>query len=154
MTQDAHPHEFIIRSFCRDRMGLSDDACDWLVMLWQAIQHFDDVADGDAIARDDGVMIGWNTLIAMPGNVFFQRNSSVLLPAMALQFAKWKASDDAEREGGASATSFVWRAGYYDMILLAVQCEKGGAAGLEVGQHVMALYGEDFAAYMKEMNHA
>jgi hypothetical protein len=154
MTLDATPPEFVIRSFCRDRLGLSDAACDWLIMLWQAIQAIDDMADDGSVSRDDAVMLGWNVLVAMPGNPFFQRHSAVLLPAMALQFAKWKASDDVERAGGACATAFVWRASYYDMILLAVQCEHGGPAALEIGQHVLSLYGEDFAEYIQEMNHA
>lgn len=154
MADAQAPPEYILRSFCRDRVSLSEEACDWLVMLWQSIQAIDDVTDEGGVSRDDALMMGWNMLVAMPGNPFFQRFSNVLLPAMALQFAKWKASDDAERDGAASAMSFAWRASYYDMILLAVQCEHGGPVALDVAQHVMALYGESFAEYMQEMNNA
>jgi hypothetical protein len=153
MTQDTPP-EYWLRTNFRDRLCLSDDACDWLMMLWQAIQAIDDIVDGDEVNRDDAIMLGWNVLIAMPGNEFFQRHSSVLLPAIATQFTKWVASDEVERDGAASATSFVWRAGYYDMVLLVVQCEHGGQIAMQIGKHIMAMYGEDFAEYMKEMHHA
>jgi hypothetical protein len=153
MTQDAPP-EFVLRSNFRDNLCLSDDACDWLMMLWQAIQAIDDIVDGEEIDHDSAIALGWNVLVAMPGNPFFQKHSSVLLPAMGLQFAKWKASDDAERDGRASATAFVWRASYYDMVLMAVQCEHGGPIGVEIGQHVMEMYGENYDTYISEMKHA
>lgn len=152
MTQDAPPEFWLKRNF--EQLGLSGGAIEWLLMLWQAMQMIDDVVDGVAVARDDGIMAGFNMLCAMPGHPFFQRNSSMLLPVMALQYAKWKASDDSERAGERNAMSFVWRAGYYDVVMLCVQIEHGTSEAMNIGQSVMALYGEMFDDYVKEAVHA
>jgi len=129
-------------------------AVEWLMMLWQAIQVFDDVADGDKVERSDLNATIWNTLVAMTQNQFWQTNSPVLAPIVGAMILKWQASDTAEREGNASARSYMWRAGYYDVVLMAVQLCHGVEAATKVAHHVMALYGEEFEDYMKEFGHA
>lgn len=129
-------------------------AVEWLMMLWQAIQVFDDVADGDKVERSDLNATIWNTLVAMGQNQFWQTNSPVLAPIVGAMILKWQASDTAEREGKADARAFVWRAGYYDVVLMAVQLCHGVEAATKVAHHVMALYGEEFEDYMKEFGHA
>jgi hypothetical protein len=152
MTHDAPPEFWLRRNF--EQLGLSSCAIEWLLMLWQAMQVIDDIVDGDPVTRDDGIMAGFNMLCAMPGHPFFQRNSTMLLPVMALQYAKWKASDDSERAGERNAMSFVWRAGYYDVVMLCVQIEHGTSAAMDIGQSVMALYGETYGDYLKEASNA
>jgi len=129
-------------------------AVEWLMMLWQAIQVFDDVADGDKVERSDLNATIWNTLVAMTQNQFWQTNSPVLAPIVGAMILKWQASDTAEREGNASARSYMWRAGYYDVVLMAVQLCHGVEAATKVAHHVMALYGEEFEDYMKEFGNA
>jgi len=152
MTTSAPPEFTLRRNF--ERLGLSDDCAEWLLMLWHAMQFVDDVMDSDQPSREATVSAGWNMLCAMPGHSFFKRNQDMLLPVMAVQFAKWKASDDSERAGQHGPVSFVWRAGYYDVVMLCVQIEHGTQTALEIGQGVMAMYGEQLDDYMKEMNNA
>lgn len=135
-------------------LALPASAIEWLMMLWQAIQVFDDVADGDPVKRGDLNATIWNTLVAMNQNQFWQANSSVLAPVVGVMILKWQASDTAEREGKADARSYIWRAGYYDVVLMAVQLCHGADAATKVAHHVMAMYGEDFKDYMKEFGHA
>jgi hypothetical protein len=90
----------------------------------------------------------------MPANSFFMANASQLLPALATAICKWKASDDAERSGRADEKSFVWRAAYYDIVLLTVLLCLGRESAMEKAGAVMALYGEDFAKYREEFPHA
>jgi heme exporter protein D len=129
-------------------------AVDWLLSVWDAIQVLDDVADKDDIARDDLDSAIFSVLVGMPSNQFFIANSVQLLPALALMVLKWKASDDAEREGNADEKSFVWRAAYYDVVLLVVLLCHGPQVAMTAAKHVMALYGETYEEYCKEFTNA
>lgn len=153
MKQDGSPKYWLRRNFS-ETFSLSDEASDWLISLWEVIQLFDDIVDGDAVDRDDVDTVIWNSLVGMPANAFYQRNAHVLIPLMSVAVLKWKASDDVERSGGACATSFVWRAGYYDIVLAAVQIEHGVQSAMDIGPVVLNLYGESLEEYMKEMSHA
>jgi hypothetical protein len=127
---------------------------EWLVMVYDAIQVFDDVADGDTVERKDLNATIWNTLVGMHQNQFFITNSHHLVPLLATAIMKWQASDQAERAGEADAKSFVWRAGYYDLILMAVSLTHGPGFATKNAHLVMDLYGEKFEDYMKEFGNA
>jgi hypothetical protein len=134
-------------------LGLPPDAEAWLIDLWHVTQVFDDVADGDAVERkslDDTV---WRTLVGMPANSFFMAHAGQLLPALGTAILKWKASDDAERGGWADERSFVWRAAFYDLVLLVVLLCHSRDSAMEKAGAVMALYGESFAKYREEFPH-
>ena len=63
---------------------------------------------------------------------------------------KWKASDDAERANKISETSFVWRASYYDVVLMVTLICHGWQNAMDSGFVVMQLYGEKFEKYREE----
>lgn len=134
--------------------SLPPAAVEWLISLYDAIQVFDDYADGDTVTREDLDTTIWNTLVGMPSNPFFAQNAGALLPALGTMILKWQASDKVEREGKADEKSFVWRAGYYDLVLLAVQLCHGVAAAHKVSSHVMSLYAENYQDYLKEFQNA
>lgn len=134
--------------------ALPAPAVEWLLMLWGAIQVFDDVADGDPVEREDLNATIWNTLVGMNQNTFWLANSQTLAPIVASMILKWQASDQAERAGKADARSFVWRAGYYDVVLMAVALCHGTQRATQSAQQVMELYGETLEDYMKEFSHA
>lgn len=129
-------------------------AVEWLVMVYEAIQVFDDIADGDTVERKDLNATIWNTLVGMHQNAFFLANSHYLIPLLATAIMKWQASDHAERNGQADARSFVWRAGYYDLILMAVSITHGPGFANNNAHLVMEFYGEKFEDYMKEFENA
>jgi hypothetical protein len=143
-----------LRENLEKSLALPTPAVDWLMMLWGAIQVFDDVADGDKIARQDLNACIWNTLVGMNQNSFWIVNSQTLAPVVASMILKWQASDQAERYGLADARSFVWRAGFYDVVLMTVALCHGASYATENASKVMALYGETFEDYMKEFHHA
>ena len=134
--------------------ALPAPAVEWLLMLWCAIQVFDDVADGDPVEREDLNATIWNTLVGMSQNTFWQANSLTIAPVVASMILKWQASDQAERAGKADARSFVWRAGYYDVVLMVVAVCHGTQRATQAAQQVMELYGETLEDYMKEFSHA
>jgi hypothetical protein len=123
-------------------------------MLYGAIQVFDDVADGDPVKREDLNAAIWNTLVGMNQNSFWIANSHNLAPIVATMILKWQGSDQVERSGKADARSFVWRAGFYDVVLMVVALCHGTLRATEDAGSVMELYGEKFEDYMKEFSHA
>lgn len=131
-------------------LQLPPDAARWLLDVWNAIQVLDDVADGDSIDRDALDRAIYDLLVGMPSNRFFAAHAGTLLPALGLMVLKWKASDVAERANQADARSFIWRAGYYDVILAVVLAHHGPTVALSVADKVMGLYGETLHEYLKE----
>lgn len=134
--------------------GLPSSAVEWLLMIYQAIQVFDDVADGDEVTRQELDKTIWNMLVAMHQNKFWRLNQDALSPLLATMVLKWQASDIAERAGKADEKSFVWRAGYYDLVLAVVQICHGPEIAIKMASYVMDLYGEKFEDYMKEFKNA
>jgi hypothetical protein len=135
-----------------DSLMLPAAAAEWLLMLWESIQAFDDYADGDPVKREALDALIWNTLVAMPQNSFFSQHAAELSTLLGSMVLKWQASDRVEREGGASAQSYVWRAGYYELVLAAVRLCHGPAAAAAVAHKVLGMYGEKFDAYLTEFN--
>lgn len=123
-------------------------------MVFESIQVLDDVADGDAIERPDLDKAIWHLFVAMPANPFFQANSSALLPALATAICKWKASDDAEKANKPDEKSYMWRAGFYDVLVTVYILCFGRDLALENAGKVLGLYGETFEDYKREFNHA
>jgi len=143
-----------LRKNLEKSLALPAPATDWLMMLYGAIQVFDDVADGDIVNRQDLNATIWNTLVGMNRNIFWLENAQTLTPVVATMILKWQASDQAERAGHADARSFVWRAGFYDVVLMTVALCHGSNHATEVASDVMAIYGEKLEDYLMEFNHA
>jgi hypothetical protein len=133
-------------------LDLPRSASDWLLDLWQVIQLFDDVHDGDPVGPVMPAL--WAALVSMPGNAFYQANAAALQAAVATAILKWHAANEAEDAGEADERSFVWRAAYYDVVLLVVLLCHGQAEALRLAPFVMLLYGEPFADYREEFSHA
>jgi hypothetical protein len=129
-------------------------AVGWLCDLYEAIQTFDDYQDGDPVSREALHALIWTVLVAMPQNPFFKAHSELLLPLVANAVLKWHGANIAEQEKTHNATSFVWRAGYYDLVLMVVAICKGHQYAALNANAVMQLYGEKFEDYLKEINNA
>ena len=134
----------------KEALQLPDMAVDWLMDLWDTIQVFDDIVDGDEVSRQDMLEIVVKSLVTMPTNPFYAANVSVLQPIIATAILKWKAADDVELAGEADEKSFVWRASYYDVILTVVLLCHGWDVAMEKAASIMRLYGEDYTSYKEE----
>jgi len=131
-------------------LQLPSAAVDWLMMLWNAIQVFDDAADGDPINPQDLNAAIWDTLVAMPTNDFYVRNAHHLSPMVASMILKWWAANDVESVGRVDERSYMWRAGYYDVVLMVCNLCHGPAATGRVASQILGLYGEKYEDYKKE----
>lgn len=133
-------------------LGGSQDGANWLALLWDAIQGLDDWKDGDA--NDDIERIVHVVLHDLPAHPFFRQHSSYLLPHLSAMVLKWRAANTMEEFGDADARSFMWRAGFYDVVLMALALCIGPDRAGKLAHEVAAMYGETFESYTKEMNHA
>jgi hypothetical protein len=137
-----------------DAFALPPEAVEWLLSIWNIIQLFDDVADGDDISRDDLDSVIWSSLVNNHKNKFFKQHSEDLLPIVETMIFKWQASDRVERINEPDARSFMWRAGYYDLILMAINKVHGHLIAERSAHMVMRLYGENLEDYLKEFERA
>lgn len=151
MTDTAE--HWLRRNFV-EALGLPTDACDWLIDLWAVIQVFDDIVDGDPVRDDHLISTVWRTLVTMPVNPFFVANSAQLYPVLANAILKWQAANDMEASGQADERSFIWRASYYDVVMLAVFLCHGQAEASRLSSKVLTLYAETFADYRREFPNA
>lgn len=142
-----------LRVIFTQQLELSPAAVDWLLMLFEATQLFDDVADRDFIERNSLDSVLWSTLVAMPANPFYQSNQTELGALLANFILKWQASDAAEKCKKHNEVSFVWRAGYYDVVLGAVRLCHGPSYAHDKALEVMQMYGETYEDYIKEFGH-
>jgi hypothetical protein len=90
----------------------------------------------------------------MPANPFYKVNEPHLSPIIANALFKWQGANEAEDNYAVSEVSFVWRAAFYDVVLMVVALCHGPDKALEMAHVVMGLYGEKYADYLKEFDHA
>jgi hypothetical protein len=147
---DPMTAEDSLRANLSQAFALPADCVQWLLDVWACIQTLDDYADGDPVSRERLDALIWSSLVGMPGNAWFLAHAGALLPAVAQMVLKWQASDTVERAGNADARSFVWRAGYYDVVLMAVLLEHGPEAAQRTAHLVLSIYGERFEDYLSE----
>ena len=134
------------------QLELPQDANDWLCDLYACIQVFDDIADGDEVNRKDLNHCIWSSLVGMNVNSFFKANSISLLPVMATAIFKWQGSDTAERKGQVDERSFMWRASFYDVVMITYFICHGRELAEENAAIIMNLYGENYQEYKEEFN--
>jgi hypothetical protein len=133
-----------------ERLSLPPAAVEWLDGLWSVIQVLDDVADADPVEQQALRGAIYTALVGLPSNAFFQAHSAALMPMLASSVLKWVAADDAERNGQADERSFVWRAGYYDVVLMVCLLVHGPEQAMRAARDVLSIYGETFTEYRQE----
>ena len=140
----------VLKEFYNEVLQLPEDATTWLISLWNVTQFLDDVADKDDIDRRKCDHAINDLLVNMPANGFFSQHASQLLMAVAVFISKWQASDFLERLNRADEKSFMWRAGYYDVILTVVILCHGIQTATKLAPDILSLYGETYESYKEE----
>lgn len=131
-----------------DVLELSPDANNLVLDVWALIQVFDDIEDGDKPKKDESERALYASLVGLPSNPFYRQNLATIGPALLLMIEKWKAANIVESNGKHDAKSYMWRAGFYDVLALVCICDG------KRPQLALALYGESYENYMKEFDHA
>lgn len=124
----------------------------FLLALWELIQGLDDWHDGTPADTFPAI---WAALVQLPGNPFLAANATTLVPVMANMVLKWHAANivESDRDQEQLDKAYVWRAGYYDVVLQTVLIVHGGNAK-DMAVHVMKLYGENRMDYRAEFTDA
>ncbi|MDB4278427.1 hypothetical protein N9917_02355 [Deltaproteobacteria bacterium] len=138
----------------KDLLHLPDLACDWLLLVYDAIQVFDDVADNDTVDKQDLNATIYNMFVGQYRNQFFAVNSLTLIPLIEVAILKWHAANKIEKEQKAGPISFVWRASYYDIVLMVVNICKGKEFAEKNAHLVAMIYGEKYTDYLEEFINA
>lgn len=133
-----------------EAFGLSVEAAEWLVLVFEMTQFFDDLADGDSFTREELDKNIYYSFIGIHKNPFFAANSLELSSVLENCVLKWQASDVAEKTGRANEKSFVWRASFYDLVLSAAKITHGFKKAQEMSFDIMNFYGENIEEYYKE----
>ena len=127
-----------------DSLGLPAPAKAWLLDLWTVIQVLDDAMDGDDAGQANVTRAAMAIFWDMPLNPFYRDNFSALQPVLKLQVLKWLAANDVEMGGKADERSYMWRAGFYDVVLMVC-----ALCGCDQSASALLLYGETFTEYME-----
>lgn len=126
-------------------LGLPEPAQAWLLDLWNLVQVMDDVTDGDPVKKEAAAKAVRAIFLTMPLNDFYRGYAAILQPVLVLQMLKWEACNEIEAKGLANEKTYVWRAGFYDVVLLV--CHLCGIS--DVGHACLEMYGETFTEYME-----
>jgi len=143
-----------LRANLEGALALPPAAADYLCALFDTIQGLDDWADGDESSREEKDRTIWNCVAGLQLTPFYMQHAAMLLPLQANAFLKWKAADTAERSGQLLPMAYVWRAGFYDIVLQCVLIAHGPMRAMELAHVAMGLYGESFEEYAKEFQRA
>jgi hypothetical protein len=128
-----------------DTLGVPAPAKEWLLDIWHVIQLLDDAMDGDPVKPEAVSTVAWALFARIPTNPFYQQFVALLQPVLVLQLRKWEAANVIEAAGMANEKSYMWRAGYYDLVEMV--CHLCGLQG--TGHAVTEIYGETFTEYME-----
>lgn len=137
------------------RLHLPLEAGNWLLLVWDLFQSFDDVYDEPTkLTMHDREQLVWQALISYPTHPFYMQHCAFLAPLMSNTILKWVAANKAESTGGADHRSFMWRAGYYDIILAVCSLVLSPAEAMGSADYVMRMYGEKYEDYKEEFKNA
>jgi hypothetical protein len=139
-----------LRANLEQALELPPAAVDYLCELFECIQALDDWVDGDPVTREDKDRAIWGSFAGLQLQPWFLNNSPLLLPLHATAVLKWKGADTVERSGGNLHVAYVWRAGFFDIVLQCVLIAHGAPKAMRLAHLVIALYGESFDDYAKE----
>lgn len=135
-------------------LNLSADAQAYLIALWDLIQGLDDWVDETPIEKAEQDRTIWLATVGMHSSPFFAQHAAWLLPLVANCVLRWQAANQIEssHEKAQYAKSYMWRAGYYDIVLQVVLLTHGQETAARLASTVMKMYGETFEDYVREFD--
>lgn len=135
-------------------LEIYDSPRQFMLSIWSLIQVFDDIHDGDSVDEKEFNSAMWSAFIYLPTNDFYRQNGSALASVISTQIFKWRAANHAEKEGLANEQSFMWRAGYFDILMLVYSLVYGVDRAQADAYKVMNCYIETIDQYYEEFKGA
>jgi hypothetical protein len=150
MTETKTQFEFRSINEMLDYLNLHGEPRQLMLDIWALFQVFDDAEDGDHIDKEELDRALWASLVRMPSNDFFAQYRKEIASVISVQILKWRAANQAELSGNADERSFVWRAGYFDILMYVYALVYGKDTATLNASDVMGRYIETFEEYKKE----
>jgi len=138
------------------RLGGSPEGAGWIALLWEAIQGLDDWRDGDPVEPAQCERVIHVVLHDLPAHPYFRRHLSYLLPHLSTLVLKWRGANaiEANKDQANYPQAFMWRAGFYDVVLMCLALDMGADNAGRKAAEVAAMYGETLDEFTKETNNA
>jgi hypothetical protein len=134
-------------------LGLPQAAQEWLLMLFKATQGLDDWYDGDTVDKRTIEHYVYLLLVRFPSNPFYIAFNKELTPVVSNCILKWTGANALEAKGEQLHKSFMWRAGFYDVLLEVVRIVHGPEVAIAASEYVIKMYGENLEDHIKEFTH-
>jgi hypothetical protein len=150
LTVSKTQHEYNNIVGMLDYLSLQGAPRQLMLDVWSLIQVFDDAEDGDAIDSIELDRAMWAALVGLPSNEFFVQYRKELTGIIAVQILKWRAATQAEALNAADERSFLWRAGYFDILMFVYALVHGKDIASRNAMDVMSRYDETYEEYKKE----
>lgn len=129
------------------------DAVSFGMLLWDAAQAWDDVADEGASAHTGG-LLSW-LAFGKEYHPFFEPNSRILRPVMLSVHLQWTAANVLDHGSEDDlAKAYMLRAGLYGVWHVMAWITGGEAHAREVGPEIYRTYGETVASIAEELSDA
>ena len=135
-------------------LQLPDVSQQWLLNVWDALQGLDDWYDNDEVDSQQKQQAIYTILVELPNNPFYAEYRHWLTPLMSSLVLKWCGANQMEEKQEHNAVSYVWRAAYYDLVLMVVNIVHGFDVASKASSYVAKMYGEPLEAYLKEFDNA
>ena len=133
-----------------DNLQLPFEAQDFLMLLWDVFQDLDDWRDNQQLSPKEVELAIYKVLVLLPAHSFYIRHHVALAHALSGAVLKWCGSNAVEDAKEVNETSFVWRAIYYDIVLLCVTLAHGYEYARDMAGYVTKMYGEKYEEYVEE----
>lgn len=131
-----------------------ESAIEWARMLWDTIQLWDDIYDGDEVDKNHLNLVMLNTMTKMTTNLFYLRHVSKLSAQLESCILQWITANRYEevedQDIGGYERAFILRAGYYSMMHYITYLIGGLAWADQHSTEIWSSYGETFEQYLKE----
>jgi hypothetical protein len=150
MTKNKTQLEYANINRMLDYLNLHGDARRLMLDIWSLIQVFDDAEDGSKIDKEELDRALWAAFVLLPTNEFYVANRGALGGIISVQILKWKAANQVETTGKADEKSFIWRAGYFDILMYVYALVYGKENASIRAADVMGRYCETYEEYKKE----
>jgi hypothetical protein len=141
----------------------NEDAVVWALSVWDVIQFWDDLYDGDE-ELDAGESINHSrlnrimtmVLCIMPTNLFFRDNVDSLSPVLLQCVLMWETSNTMERAKDQDSINkaYVLRASYYQLLVHIAYLTGGFEWANEISGEIWSMYGEKLNEYNLEVQNA
>ena len=131
-----------------------EHAVAWALMLWDVIQLWDDLYDGDTVDKAHLNKVMLNTMTQMNTNMFFLRHVNKLSAQLESCILQWMTANKYEevqdQSVGGYERAYILRASYYNMIHYIAFLVGGLEWADKHSTEIWSAYGETFDEYIKE----